>query len=790
MSGRLAVAVAGLVASVPLLSACGGGGGSSPPAISTPPPPPPPPSVAPPPAPPPPPPTTLNLNSSEVRRSDGPLYHGAVTAWQGGNAGQGASIAIVDTGIDVDSPEFAGRIRSESRDVAGNGTLDALDDHGTNVALVAAAALDDKGVVGIAYQASILAFRADEPGSCATENLPDGDGCQFQDAHIAAGINQAVAAGADVVNLSLGGGAAGPATVRAVRAAAAAGTIVVVAAGNGGDGSEEGIDPNQPDPFAASLLQAGGGHVIIVGSVDEDGAFSSFSNRAGSLQGSFLAARGQGICCTYENGELKVTTEPDGQRYVYLFSGTSFSAPQVAGAVALLAQAFPNLRGNEIVEILLNTARDAGTSGIDAIYGRGILDIARAFQPVGTMTVAGSEVAVTGEEGPGNVSPAMGDALREAVLETLVTDSYQRPFTYSLATDRTPAELRRPLEQAVGNGVRRLSGGNAAVSVAFTVGRSAFSPAAPRPLDLALADAEQARVLAGRVAARLAPGTALAFGFAEGAQGLVAQLHGQERPAFLVAGTPLGDDGFRAAPRGTALALRQQLGRWGVTASFERGRTLLGETIYPLGTLEEDRYGATRHFGIAIDRRLGDLDIALGIDWLREDASILGATFNRALGAGGADSIFVDAQLGWHLSPSLRAGLGWREGRTRADAVGFVTDGAPIATRSLAFDVTRRGVFATDDSLGFRIAQPLRVEGGGLPLALPTAFDFATETAQTSAVMLPLTPRGRELVGEVNWTGRLWGGWLAGSVFLRRQPGHVADAADDAGVALRWDRRF
>src|SRR3546814_2259365 len=45
--------------------------------------------------------------------------------------------------------------------------------------------------------------------------------------------------------------------------------LIVVSAGNGGDGSEPGIDPNQPDPFASSLLAAGNGNVIIVGSIDE-----------------------------------------------------------------------------------------------------------------------------------------------------------------------------------------------------------------------------------------------------------------------------------------------------------------------------------------------------------------------------------------------------------------------------------------------------------------------------------------------------------------------------------------
>src|SRR5690349_11326618 len=143
-----------------LLAGCGGGGGGGP--ISTPPPAPTPvPTPAPVPTPTPTPPPPTNFDTAEYRRSDGPGQHGAITAWQAGQTGVGQTIAIVDTGIDADSPEFAGRILAASRDVAGGGrSIDAQDDHGTNVALVAAAARNGSGVVGIAFDASLLVLRA------------------------------------------------------------------------------------------------------------------------------------------------------------------------------------------------------------------------------------------------------------------------------------------------------------------------------------------------------------------------------------------------------------------------------------------------------------------------------------------------------------------------------------------------------------------------------------------------------------------------------------------------------
>ena len=101
--------------------------------------------------------------------SDGPEQHKAVSAWQRGATGSGRTIAVIDTGIDLDSPEFAGRIHPDSRDVAGSRSVDGEDDHGTNVSLVAAAARNNQGILGIAFDARVLALRADRPGSCGSD---------------------------------------------------------------------------------------------------------------------------------------------------------------------------------------------------------------------------------------------------------------------------------------------------------------------------------------------------------------------------------------------------------------------------------------------------------------------------------------------------------------------------------------------------------------------------------------------------------------------------------------------
>lgn len=706
--------------------------------------------------------------------------------------GDGEIIAVIDSGIDSDSPEFAGRIHPDSLDVAGNRGIDPEDDHGTNVSLIAAAARDDTGVVGIAFDAQILAIRADLPGSCGTDTPQDATlGCSFADSAIAAGINQAIASNATVVNLSLGGGGASQAVLDAVARASDAGIVVVVAAGNGGGGGDPDIDPNQPDPFAASLFQAGNGNVIIVGSVDEDAVFSGFSNRAGDLAAGFLTARGEAVCCVYDNGELFIETI-DGQQFITLFSGTSFATPQVAGAVALLAQAFPNLTGQEIVQILLDTARDVGANGIDAVYGTGILDIPAAFQPQGTTRLAGTANALALADDFAVGSAAMGDALSSASISTIVLDRYDRAFDVELggqARNAAPIPRLRGVVEQVGF-TRGAS--NNAMAVSVTVGETERAAGLGWSEELRLSPDEAfgARVLAARIAARIAPDTQIAFGIMQGAAGLVGQLQNAQRPAFLVAPEAGRDDGFTRSGE-IAFATRRTLGKWGVTFSAERGRAWLGNnrrSSEVLFGVRERRPTST--FSLAVDRKLAGFETDFALSWLSEEDTLLGGHFTSGFGISGADTLFVDGRLSRRFAGRWRMGAAWRSGFTQPRAGTLLAAGSQIVTQSWSLDLTRRGTFQRSDSIGVRVSQPLRVSGGALNFDLPIAYDYATESAIFGRQRLSLAPEGREIMGEFNWTGSLGIAAASASVFYRSEPGHFAGVRDDIGALISLGASF
>lgn len=764
------------------LSACGGSGGG----VSSTPPPSPPVVVAPPPPPPSPPPPTTNFATAEFNRSDGPSYHGAVTAYQAGATGSGITVGVIDSGIDPNSHEFSGRIHAQSGDVAGSRGLGDDDGHGTAVTRVLAAAKDDADIHGIAFNATILALRADQPGSCTTPDPGENEAsCSFFDSAIAAGVNRAVDNGARVINISLGGaGGANSALRSAINRATSAGIVVVVSAGNEANDANPEFDINSPSPFAQALVANGNGLVIIATSVDDRGLISDFSNRAGVSQNTVLSALGESICCEYRNDTIYRFTQ-NGSTFVNVVNGTSFSAPQIAGAVALLAQAFPNLTGANIVNLLLTSARDAGATGTDAVYGRGILDIARAFAPAGTTSLAGTTTQVDLGSSGGTTSGPMGDvALTARPVNAVILDSYGRAYDIDLAHGLNATTPRLRLTPALVNQGRSVSVSAGTTELAFSISGNSVGGANILPLALSDGQQRQARILAGRVSAAIAKDTRFSLGIRQAAAGQVAALQGLHGSAFLAASEARLESGFERLP-GSSFALRQQLGRFGLTGSVETGEARL----YERAGVEFVRSGTNRYpystLALSLDRQIGPAKLALGASWMREDETILGARFANFIGQDGARSLFVDGNGEVQLARDWALGASWRQGWTQANAGGSLTGKSLLKSNAFSFDITRANAFAQGDRLALRVAQPLRVTSGGLALNLPVTYDYATLSPTFGVRRFSLAPTGREVSSELAWMMPISGGYFSSNIFWRQEPGHFESAPDDIGVAFR-----
>ncbi|MFN3943366.1 MAG: S8 family peptidase [Allosphingosinicella sp.] len=738
------------------LAGCGGGGSRpapvpAPPSVAPAPTPSPPPPPAPPPAPPAP--TGINYNDAEYQRSNGANANGAIHAYNAGGTGRNVKIGVIDSGINPGLAEFAGKIDPASRDmVASRGVADS-EGHGTAVSAVAAAARNGVGMMGVAFDATIISLNTSNPNNC------DDKGCKHSDSAIAQSIDVARLNGARVINISLGGEGVGGSVLNAVNRATSAGVVVVMSAGNKSE-------PN-PNSFATiSGQQAGNGAFIIAGAHDASRNIASFSNQAGNGAAFYLTALGDRVRSINHEGQA------------YLYSGTSFSAPVISGAAALLASAFPHLTGAQIVQLLLSTADDAGAPGRDAVFGNGILNIQRAFAPQGRTTFAGSGVPVsTGTNG--QTSGAMGDAGGE-MTGAIILDGYSRAYAMDLAATLARAPQQRPLAQGMQAGLHSATASAGHTSVSITMARNVSGQphVGLAQAGMSRDDARQARAIAGHALTRLGADTAAALGFSESGRALQQRLIGAEGRAFLIATDPLARAGFQP-DAGHSIGLRHDLGPVGLTVTSERGEVHASELPADIGRAGYS-VGA-----VTADRRIGPLALTLGVSRLSEDATVLGGRF--AFGAGGATSLFLDVTAAYDFGRGWAAQGSYRRGWTAmAGAVGLVERGR-LGSDAFAFDLSKTGAFAPGDRIALRVMQPLRVRSGGWDLRLPVSYSYEDFSVGYETRRMSLAPSGRELDVEAAYTlGLLDGrGSVTANAFLRRDPGHVAAMPDDAGAALR-----
>jgi hypothetical protein len=405
------------------------------------------------------------------------------------------------------------------------------------------------------------------------------------------------------------------------------------------------------------------------------------------------------------------------------------------------------------------------------------MNIQRAFQPVGSTSLADSKVPVTGSAG--DVPPAAGDAATGQSMGAIILDGYNRAYVLNLAATLRRADADHPLSRSLQSDVKVNSAQSGPVTIAMTVRqRHDFTGGyAVERLGIGPEDLRKSRLIAGSAVALLDNKTAVAFGFAEGAKAMERRLTGANAGSFLIANDISGTPGF-SAKRNSSMAIRHQFGGLGVTVSGETGdvwqevKTTATGSPYRLAT-------------ISVDHSFGRNWFSLGLSRLDEKQSLLGGRMTEVLGGGGSSTTFLDVEARHNFGGGWTATLNARRGWTD-----FA--GGKFRTGAYAFDLAKLGILSDRDTFGFRLAQPLRVERGGFAMMLPTAYDYVTQTETDSLSRMSLTPSGREVDAEMSYGSTLLGGnaWLGGNLFYRRQPGHIASAPDDKGAAVRFTLGF
>lgn len=335
-------------------------------------------------------------NDSSFGQQYGPVKMACPAGWDLTKGDPSIIVAIVDTGIDFNHPDLAGKV-VQGYDFVNNDTS-AMDDHGhgTHCAGIAAAKTDNnQGIAGVGFNSRVMAVKVlDRYGSGA-----------FSD--VAEGVVYATDHGAKVISMSLGGSQQSTALLNAVNYAWSHGVVVCAAAGNNNTTS-----PSYPGYFT---------NCIAVGSTTNTDARSGFSNYGSWVD---VAAPGTNILSTFPSNS-----------YQFL-SGTSMATPAVAGLAALVWARL----GASATPTQVRAQIENNCDGIGSWVAKGRVNVGRALIAGGSGTTLESVVAnPTSVVGPATVAGTVTLSANAPVGGVAITLSSSLPAALTV-----PASVNIP----------------------------------------------------------------------------------------------------------------------------------------------------------------------------------------------------------------------------------------------------------------------------------------------------------------------------------------------------------
>src|ERR1041384_6430937 len=264
----------------------------------------------------------------------------APAAWSTTVGSSNVVIAILDTGVDTNHEDFAGKIVPGWNTYNNNSTTMDVAGHGTAVAGTAGAASNNGlGVASVCWSCRIMPIRVSDVSGYATYSA------------IANGLTWAADHGARVSNISYIVSDSSTVT-SAAQYFQAKGGVVTSSAGNYSTFSNSGDNP----------------YILTVSATDQFDVIYSYSNTGKNID---VAAPGDSFSTQMGGGYIST-------------GGTSYSAPIVAGVAALVMAANPSLSGDQVQNIVKQSADDLGAAGWDPVYGMGRVNAARAVSMAGT----------------------------------------------------------------------------------------------------------------------------------------------------------------------------------------------------------------------------------------------------------------------------------------------------------------------------------------------------------------------------------------------------------------------
>ncbi|HEY1630338.1 MAG TPA: S8 family peptidase [Rhizomicrobium sp.] len=742
--------------------------------------------------------------------------------WDFSSTGAGAVIGIVDTGIDLNNPEFTGRVLHgacivSSANPCSTGYENQGGDpaifpgpnstHGTHVTGIAAGTN-----TGIAPGASILPVKV-----CSST----ADSCDGVDQ----GMIWAAQHGADIVSVSIGGPVIAASDVDAFRQVASLGTLMVVAGGNSGN-----KDPSGGFLAGGALADGVRGSMIVVGATGCNGpnpntptscangglgGIASFSQVPGNrceihggqrfcMKDYFVMAPGVDMWSSVGNS---THSAPD---YGYL-SGTSMATPYVSGVAAVIKGASPFLTAEEVADIIFNSTDDMGAAGIDPVYGRGAVDITKAMSPAGapkSIKVAksgqvGNAASVVGASHANTslVSGVLAVAVRNSTLlkKVEVTDAYGRVFQANLtnATYNPGVDLGRYF---FANNFTSVSpfvfASDTPIGQLVATGY-AMDTTTPRLISgqFLTQDRDQYSIQDLNVTATLAKGVELNMGYntvmsgnfsgydvngSSAYDGLFTQAAAVNSPyasltdggSFIGSRIALSDD---LHLRVGASMLTAQHGEFDVPV-FSMADQLLGtagQAQYQQRTAQSTLAGADWDFA-----SWGGLGVVA--TQTNEQNGLLGGLNSGSLAmASSASTSSVGMSARFGFGDGWVTTLSYSEGLTNLDlkATSLITGSDALHSRAYGVAVAKHGLFDEDDSLGVAVSRPVQIYSGGVELQAATGIDADGNfiSGREHVSLASSTPETDFELGYVTT-------FMNGALSLQANAGYQSNVAGQAGL--------
>lgn len=632
--------------------------------------------------------STAELNNGAYLKQDSAT---AVTT----NA-TGVKIAVIDTGLNAKHREYtnlltSGRLTCYNVVTATLGCATMTDKvgHGTGVMGLVAASNDGYGVVGMANGANVAAIKVYNDSGVTTTNVVD------------TGLYASQVWGAKIVNLSM----ATPVSYNStqLRSNVNSGQLLVIAAGNAG-----GANPLWPAQFAKESWA--NGQIIAVGAVDSKNNIASFSNRAGNTANWFMVAPGTGVMST---GAASANSYGINQ-------GTSFAAPQVTAAAGLVWQQWSYLSARQVGDILLSTATDLGAPGTDAIYGRGLLNVAAAMNPVGKpKTYAKSGIMVTNFGGYTASATTYSAFAAAAKVGVQAFDDYGRNFTVTPQVQAAPsyasAEVLANTSQRFSI-VERIDNGVRYMAVVDTSLRDANAPVAMS------FNGETERL-------------AWSGGTGGTTNNFFGGLNGTPFATMNFLSGALKSPAMSLVPNQTHMGLGYKMGNQTVKFGLMTERTLAQNAAAAVdpNAVKFSSTGTTVEFSHAYQGGA----MAMSITAVSEDRALLGGRGTNSMfgQTGRPASTFATWSIGERVAPKTYVAGMFTYGITKktSDANSIISGMSDVVTTAWSAGLVREDAWKTGDRVSFAVSQPMKIVNGSM------SVDAVTGVTETGAPVRTVT---------------------------------------------------